>query len=277
MAWQQIITGTAAELSAANPVLELNQLAVVTEVVNNVSTAARDAKLGDGVTRYNDLPYWPPGIDGDVQGPASATDNAIARFDSTTGKVIQNSTITVSDTGTVAAASGTLTLTSPTLTTPVLGVPSSGTLGACIGGSLVSYLASTVTYNNTVTLANTPLSVTVAAGGIYAIELVVHSTSAVKALNMDFGGTATIANFIGEWHSQEATGIPSFNDWLAVSAAGTDYSNPDIDGNTGYYTFTGSVEITDAGTFLLRGAQNVSDASDTTILRGSTLTLTRMA
>lgn len=207
---------------------------------------------------------------GDVTGPSSSTDNAIARFDSTTGKVIQNSTITVSDTGTVAAASGTLTLTSPTLTTPVLGVPSSGTLGACIGGSLVSYLASTVTYNNTVTLANTPLSVTVAAGGIYAIELVVHSTSAVKALAMDFGGTATIANFVGNWSYNYASS-------LAVTSAGTDYGTADADGAGGLYVFVGSVEITDAGTFLLRGAQNVSDASDTTILRGSTLTLTRMA
>lgn len=35
---------------------------------------------------------------GDVDGPASATDNAIARFDGTTGKLIQNSTITLSDT-----------------------------------------------------------------------------------------------------------------------------------------------------------------------------------
>lgn len=35
---------------------------------------------------------------GDVVGPASATDNAIVRFDSTTGKLIQNSGITVSDT-----------------------------------------------------------------------------------------------------------------------------------------------------------------------------------
>ena len=38
---------------------------------------------------------------GDVVGPASATDNAIARFDTTTGKLIQNSLVTVSDTGTV--------------------------------------------------------------------------------------------------------------------------------------------------------------------------------
>lgn len=34
---------------------------------------------------------------GDVTGPASATDNAIARFDLTTGKIIQNSAVTISD------------------------------------------------------------------------------------------------------------------------------------------------------------------------------------
>lgn len=34
----------------------------------------------------------------EVAGPASSTDNAIARFDSTTGKIIQNSATTVSDT-----------------------------------------------------------------------------------------------------------------------------------------------------------------------------------
>ena len=36
---------------------------------------------------------------GDVVGPASATDNAITRFDSTTGKLIQNSTVTLDDNG----------------------------------------------------------------------------------------------------------------------------------------------------------------------------------
>lgn len=63
---------------------------------------------------------------GDVIGPGSATDNAIARFDATTGKLVQNSTVTISDTGTIAAASGTLTLTAPALTTPALGTPASG-------------------------------------------------------------------------------------------------------------------------------------------------------
>ena len=38
---------------------------------------------------------------GDVAGPASSTDNAVARYDSTTGKIIQNSVVIVGDTGIV--------------------------------------------------------------------------------------------------------------------------------------------------------------------------------
>jgi len=36
---------------------------------------------------------------GDVTGPASSTDNAIVRFDGTTGKIIQNSLVTINDGG----------------------------------------------------------------------------------------------------------------------------------------------------------------------------------
>jgi len=40
---------------------------------------------------------------GDVVGPASSTDNAVARFDSTTGKLLQNtSNVTIADTGAVS-------------------------------------------------------------------------------------------------------------------------------------------------------------------------------
>lgn len=45
------------------------------------------------------------GGSGDVTGPASSTDNAIARFDSTTGKIIQNSGVTISDTDVVLVPS----------------------------------------------------------------------------------------------------------------------------------------------------------------------------
>jgi len=40
-----------------------------------------------------------PGSGGDVDGPASATDNAIARFDGTGGKTLQDSKVTIGDTG----------------------------------------------------------------------------------------------------------------------------------------------------------------------------------
>jgi hypothetical protein len=39
------------------------------------------------------------GLNGDVVGPASATDNAVARYDGTTGKIIQNSAVTIADDG----------------------------------------------------------------------------------------------------------------------------------------------------------------------------------
>ena len=45
---------------------------------------------------------------GDVVGPASSTDNAIVRFDGTTGKLIQNSGITIAD-GATGSLSGTNT------------------------------------------------------------------------------------------------------------------------------------------------------------------------
>jgi hypothetical protein len=45
-----------------------------------------------------------PSAGGDVVGPASATDNAITRFDQTTGKLIQNSTVTLDDNGNIINA-----------------------------------------------------------------------------------------------------------------------------------------------------------------------------
>ena len=98
---------------------------------------------------------WSTAASGDVYGPASATDNAVARFDLTTGKLIQNSVVTIADTtgnmagvGTLGVGaittSGALTYggvtlnnavtgtgnmvlsTSPTLVTPALGTPASG-------------------------------------------------------------------------------------------------------------------------------------------------------
>jgi hypothetical protein len=47
---------------------------------------------------------WSTAASGDVYGPASATDNAVARYDGTTGKIIQNSAVTIADDGATVIA-----------------------------------------------------------------------------------------------------------------------------------------------------------------------------
>lgn len=62
-------------------------------------------KLPNDATKYLDgtgaytVPAGGGGGSGDVVGPASSTDNALARFDTTTGKLLQNGVITQDDTG----------------------------------------------------------------------------------------------------------------------------------------------------------------------------------
>jgi hypothetical protein len=71
-------------------------------------------------------PRWvsATGGSGDVNGPASATDNAIVRFDGTGGKTVQNSAVTIADTtGDIAGASS---LTAPAATALTLAGGSTG-------------------------------------------------------------------------------------------------------------------------------------------------------
>ena len=88
-------------------------------------------------------------FDGDVVGPASATDNAITRFDGTTGKLIQNSVVTVSDTGAIAGATTISDLDyldfdttyATTLGAGQLGWNGNDTLGlGMIGGNVVQHI-----------------------------------------------------------------------------------------------------------------------------------------
>ena len=54
------------------------------------------------------------GSSGDVAGPTASTDNAIVRFDGTTGKLVQNSVVTIGDTGNMAGV-GTLSVSGNTI------------------------------------------------------------------------------------------------------------------------------------------------------------------
>ena len=97
--------GTAAFIAANDPIPKSRELYV------NVDTD--ELYRGDGTTPISGLTPingggGGGGGSGDVTGPGSATDNAIARMDGTTGKVIQSSGITVADgqSGALAASGG---------------------------------------------------------------------------------------------------------------------------------------------------------------------------
>ncbi len=90
-----------------------------------MTTAQRDAIVtpSNGLLLYNSTTNTFDGrvngawqsISGDVGGPGTSTDNAIARFDGTTGKLIQNSLVTIDDSNNMAGVaaltmSGTLTV-----------------------------------------------------------------------------------------------------------------------------------------------------------------------
>ena len=66
-----------------------------------IGTAGQALKVASGGTAVE----WATDASGtgDVVGPGSSTDDALARFDTTTGKLIQNSTATLSDAGTLTA------------------------------------------------------------------------------------------------------------------------------------------------------------------------------
>ena len=78
--------------------------------VNNVQFPTNSPTTGQVIKATSTTTTeWTDGSDGDVDGPASATDNAYARFDGTSGKQLQNSLTTEDDSGNVVFA-GTVTL-----------------------------------------------------------------------------------------------------------------------------------------------------------------------
>ena len=73
-----------------------------------IASGVDSAKIGSGTIDNTEFGYLngvtstiQTQFDGKVVGPASATDNAIARFDGTTGKLVQNSSVVIDDSGNV--------------------------------------------------------------------------------------------------------------------------------------------------------------------------------
>lgn len=78
------------------------QLLIGNTTGNTLTKATLTAGSGVSITNgTGSITISATGSGGDIVGPASSTDNAIVRFDGTTGKLVQNSGVTIDDSGNV--------------------------------------------------------------------------------------------------------------------------------------------------------------------------------
>lgn len=135
------------------------------------------------------LVAWVLIVDGlaDVSGPASSTDNALARFDGATGKVIQNSVAILSDAG---ALTGLTALTTGAATVGALSGPVKATAGV-LSASAIDLASGEVT--GTLPVGNGGLGLTGGtSGGVpyYSGASTIASSGALAANGVVLGGGA---------------------------------------------------------------------------------------
>lgn len=94
--------------AAQIPAVALPEVHVVADEAARLALSVQE---GDEAIQTDDGSHWiydgsswyqRTAGSGDVAGPASSTDNALARFDGSSGKVIQNSAVTVDDSGNIS-------------------------------------------------------------------------------------------------------------------------------------------------------------------------------
>lgn len=97
------VAGKTGAVTLAKADVGLANVDNTSDVNKPISTATQTALNGKANTTHNhvvaDVTNLQSSLDAKVTGPASSTDNAVARFDATTGKLIQDSLVSVTDSG----------------------------------------------------------------------------------------------------------------------------------------------------------------------------------
>jgi hypothetical protein len=198
-------------ISAGTGISYNNTTGVVTNAAPDQTVAIAS---GTGISVTGTYPNFTvantaPSLGGDVVGPASATDNAIARFDTTTGKLLQNSVVTVGDTG---AVTGVTTLAASTsVTTPIVQATNSaggalrnasGTSQLQWGGGGGNNVSVDVAIN--INPANAQVDLSPTGTGIVRI----NPATASSMNNVAIGATTPLA---GSFTDLSVTGTTSFD------------------------------------------------------------------
>ena len=230
------------------------------------------------------------GASGDVVGPASATDNALARFDLTTGKLIQNSVGILSDAGILTGLTGLTSSGSITFSSLTSGrVPYATTAGLLTDSANLLYSGTDLTVygvrvgrgggavaSNTVLGGNTPLNSNTTgtnntAIGDYAGQSSTGSFNTLLGSQAGFTVTGSSNLLAGYQAGNNATFSGSFNVGLGQQAL---FNNTTASNNTavgyqaGYTNSTGT-----QGVFIGYKAGFSSNADDCTYIGYNTANL----
>jgi hypothetical protein len=200
---------------------------------------------------------WSTAASGDVYGPASATDNAVARYDGTTGKIIQNSAVTIDDAGNVGIGSSSAT-NNLNISKNITGGTSANAIG------ITGAIQSDVTANGILILS----SPTVAAGatvtalahmymnpgtftGTVTNQYGIYAENTMTSATNNFGFYGNIGAGTGRWNFYAAGSAANFfngnvgigtttNSGKLDVTGGNVYNNTTATGSTGYYTNNGT-------------------------------------
>jgi hypothetical protein len=221
-----------------------------------------------------------PSLGGDVVGPASATDNAVARFDTTTGKLLQNSVVTIGDTG---AATGITTLAASTsVTTPIVQASNSGGLALKNSGGTTKMSVGAgggdnMSINVSTNLNGTNAQIDISPTGTGHVHMKPSGTGAVEIAptnpgtmnNMVIGGTTPLAitgttitatTFVGSGASLTGV-VTSVGATSPVASSGG--QTPTISMPAATTSVSGYLTSTDWNTFNNKGSGTVTSVTGT--------------
>lgn len=199
-----------------------------------------------------------PAGSGDVVGPASATDNAVARFDATTGKLIQNSVVTIADTTGNMAGVGTLN----THTIP------GGTGTLALTSNITGTNSGTNTGDQTITLTG---DVTGSGTGSFAATVDKSVISGKTLVTVAAGDSILIGDASDSSNLKKIVASD-----LVLAVASTDNRLTRFDGTSGQVQ-SGTVSEDDSGNLSSVGTLNahtIPGGTDTFAMLAATQTLT---
>jgi hypothetical protein len=178
---------------------------------------------------------------GDVDGPSSATDNAVARFDGTTGKVIQNSAVTIADTtgDITGGAYNKVTITAPA-SSATLTIADGKTLTASNSITLAGTDSTTMTFPGTsASVARTDAGQTFTGTNTFSSAPIVSALTASKPVFTDGSKGLTSSGTLAT--DQGGTGQASYTAGdLVYYATGTAFTKLAIGASTTILTSSGT-------------------------------------